>query len=151
MSLNPDTPAEYASCNRLGHAEPKLVIVEVSPRSPRARTARCRPRACSGGSNGGGAVFPFANPTQSWFDLVLSASVNISAPKPACSARRSHRMFDAIDTERYRTAAPSNDLLSVTSCASRDMRTRIPGLKQYQDRNPNGYFQNLDWPARQRA
>ena len=31
------------------------------------------------------------------------------------------------------------------------MRTRIPGLKQYQGRNPNGYFQNLDWPARRRA
>jgi len=31
------------------------------------------------------------------------------------------------------------------------MRTRIPGLKQYQGRNPKGYFQDLDWPVRQRA
>jgi hypothetical protein len=28
---------------------------------------------------------------------------------------------------------------------------RIPGLKKYQGRNPNGYFQDLDGPARQRA
>lgn len=27
----------------------------------------------------------------------------------------------------------------------------IPGLKNYQGRNPNGYFQDLDWPVRQRA
>jgi len=27
----------------------------------------------------------------------------------------------------------------------------IPGLKKYQGRNPNGYFQDLDWPAKQRA
>ena len=27
----------------------------------------------------------------------------------------------------------------------------IPGLKKYQSRNPNGYFQDLDWPVRQRA
>lgn len=32
------------------------------------------------------------------------------------------------------------------------MRGRpIPGLKKYQGRNPNGYFQDLDWPTRQRA
>ena len=31
------------------------------------------------------------------------------------------------------------------------MKTRIPGLKQYQGRNPNGYFQDLVWPVRQRA
>jgi hypothetical protein len=31
------------------------------------------------------------------------------------------------------------------------MSTRIPGLKQYQGRNPNGYFRDLDWPTRQRA
>jgi hypothetical protein len=28
---------------------------------------------------------------------------------------------------------------------------RIPGLKKYQGRNPNGYFHDLDWPTRQRA
>ena len=28
---------------------------------------------------------------------------------------------------------------------------RIPGLRRYQGRNPNGYFQDLDWPTRQRA
>jgi hypothetical protein len=27
----------------------------------------------------------------------------------------------------------------------------IPGLKKYQGRNPNGYFQDLDWPTRQLA
>jgi hypothetical protein len=27
----------------------------------------------------------------------------------------------------------------------------IPDLKKYQGRNPNGYFQDLDWPIRQRA
>jgi hypothetical protein len=32
------------------------------------------------------------------------------------------------------------------------MRGRpIPGLKKYQGRNPNGYFQDLEWPVRQRA
>src|SRR5690349_8282624 len=31
------------------------------------------------------------------------------------------------------------------------MRARIPGLKKYQGRNPNGYFQDLDFPVRQRA
>lgn len=31
------------------------------------------------------------------------------------------------------------------------MRARIPGLKKYQGRNPNGYFQDLNWPVRQRA
>lgn len=32
------------------------------------------------------------------------------------------------------------------------MRGRpIPGLKKYQGRNPNGYFQDLDWPVRRRA
>jgi len=31
------------------------------------------------------------------------------------------------------------------------MRLRIPGLKKYQGRNPNGYFQDLDWQAKQRA
>src|SRR5713226_9727255 len=32
------------------------------------------------------------------------------------------------------------------------MRCRpIPGLKKYQGRNPNGYFQDLDWPVRQQA
>src|SRR6266851_3506639 len=32
------------------------------------------------------------------------------------------------------------------------MRGRpIPGLKKYQGRNPNGYFQDLDWPVRLRA
>src|SRR5579863_4491401 len=32
------------------------------------------------------------------------------------------------------------------------MRGRpIPGLNKYQGRNPNGYFQDLDWPVRQRA
>lgn len=31
------------------------------------------------------------------------------------------------------------------------MRARIPGLKKYKGRNPNGYFQDLDWPTRQRA
>lgn len=30
-------------------------------------------------------------------------------------------------------------------------RTRIPGLKNYQGRNPNGYFQDLPWEMRQRA
>jgi hypothetical protein len=27
----------------------------------------------------------------------------------------------------------------------------IPGLKKYRGRNPQGYFQDLDWPVRQRA
>jgi hypothetical protein len=27
----------------------------------------------------------------------------------------------------------------------------IAGLKKYQGRNPNGYFQDLDWPVRERA
>lgn len=32
------------------------------------------------------------------------------------------------------------------------MRGRpIPGLKKYQGCNPNGYFQDLDWPVRRRA
>lgn len=31
------------------------------------------------------------------------------------------------------------------------MRVRIPGLKKYQDRNPNGYFKDLNWSVRQRA
>jgi hypothetical protein len=28
---------------------------------------------------------------------------------------------------------------------------RIPSLKKFQGRNPNGYFQDLSWPIRQRA
>jgi len=31
------------------------------------------------------------------------------------------------------------------------MGVRIPGLKKYQGRNPNGYFQDLDQPVRQQA
>jgi hypothetical protein len=31
------------------------------------------------------------------------------------------------------------------------MRVRIPGLRKYQGRNPDGYFQDLDWPTRQQA
>src|SRR6266851_5208128 len=32
------------------------------------------------------------------------------------------------------------------------MRGRpIPGLKKYQGRNPDGYFQHLAWPVKQRA
>jgi hypothetical protein len=31
------------------------------------------------------------------------------------------------------------------------MKAGIPGLKQYQGRNPKGYFQGLDGPVRQRA
>jgi hypothetical protein len=53
------------------------------------------------------------------------------------------------DTERW---PHQNRLLSLRICASvRAMRLRIPGLKKYQGRNPNGYFQDLDWPTRQRA
>lgn len=38
------------------------------------------------------------------------------------------------------------------SCVSvRVMRARIPALKQFQGRNPHGYFQDLDWAARRRA
>ena len=31
------------------------------------------------------------------------------------------------------------------------MGTCIQSLRKYQGRNPNGYFRDLDWPARQRA
>src|SRR5262249_38604560 len=69
------------------------------------------------------------------------------------SAPRSHRIHDAIDTERYRT--PSAVETTCSRCEAVPvfgiMKTRIPGLKQYKGRNANGYFQNLDWPVRQRA
>ncbi len=36
-------------------------------------------------------------------------------------------------------------------CQCWAMRAQIPGLNQYQGRNPKGYFQDLDWSVRQRA
>jgi hypothetical protein len=43
-------------------------------------------------------------------------------------------------------------LLVLGSRASLEaMRVEIRGLSKYQGRNPNGYFQDLDWNVRQRA
>jgi len=56
------------------------------------------------------------------------------------------------DTQRHRAMFASTTCSGERNCASvQAMKTRIPGLKQYQGRNPNGYFQNLDCSERQRA
>ena len=60
-------------------------------------------------------------------------------------------MFDTIDSERYWAAAPSKRLALGAKLCQSSIHEDTSRLKQYQGRNPNGYFQDLDWPVRQRA
>lgn len=70
--------------------------------------------------------------------------------EPATEASRVS--WDRVSRSNTDRVHRQGSLLSLRTCASlRPMKARIPELKKYQGRNPDGYFRDLDLPIRQRA